>query len=60
MNWIEKHIWTNLFHGKPIVEEHFLKYNLSVSNFDNVKDYYLQNKMLTDLGFLGIKQMISN
>jgi hypothetical protein len=27
--------------------------------FDNNKDYYLQNKMIIDLGYMGIKQIIS-
>jgi hypothetical protein len=26
--------------------------------WDNIKDYYLQNKMLIDLGYMGIRQTI--
>lgn len=26
--------------------------------WDNVKDYFLQNKMLVDLGYMGIRQTI--
>lgn len=28
--------------------------------WDNVKDYYLQNKMIVDLGYMGIRQTIEN
>lgn len=59
LDWIEKHLWTNLFHNRLIVEEHFIQYNEFIYMYDNIKDYYLQNKMLLDLGYLGIRQVIT-
>jgi hypothetical protein len=58
MKWIDKHLWTNIFHNKLKIEEHFIKYNEFAYMFDNNKDYYLQNKMIIDLGYMGIKQII--
>jgi hypothetical protein len=26
--------------------------------WDNVKDYFLQNKMLVDLGYMGVRQVV--